>query len=110
MKPRSNGAVQVDDVGGIKEFLHFDETGEKFAHEMLQDIQPHLEYVKDKQMITGGKNAAGDFYHAGRFPDVIVYAWLNKRGLKMSDLKDHVIEDFLNDPENKPFRIWEGVV
>lgn len=116
LRPTAVDSVRLEGDGSkgeIVEYLHVDENDGKFYHEMKQDIEPCLKRVADMLSAGGsnaGKNKAGDFYHAMHVEPVVIYAWLNKRGLTMRDFKHDVIEDFLNDSENSAFRVWKGKV
>jgi len=116
IKPTANDAMRLEGVGAhgdIVEYVHVDEHGGSFVHEMKQDVEPYLKRIRDLEHEHGndvGKNKAGDFYLAASVAPVVIYAWLNKRGLKMADFKGSVIDDFLNDSDNSAFRVWKGRV
>lgn len=116
IKPTSSDAMRLEGVGSegeIVEYVHVDENNGSFVHEMKQDVEPYLKRIRDLEHEQGndvGKNKAGDFYLAASVPQVVIHAWLNKRGLKMSDFKGPVIDDFLNDSDNGAFRVWKGRV
>jgi hypothetical protein len=116
IKPTAKDSMKLEgdgSAGQIVEYLHVDENDEKFYHEMKQDVEPYLDRVKDLRDIGGsnaGKNKDKDFYLAASVPQVVIYAWLNKRGLTMQDFKHGVIDDFLNDSDNAAFRVWQGRV
>lgn len=110
---RSAGGMLVDKqshIGGVDEYLHWDDTEQKFARELVQDVEPVLDDVKRRALDGNGKNVSGDFYHAGRFPLVLVHAWLNQRGLTLKEFKGDIVKDFLNDSTHSAFRIWPGKV
>lgn len=111
---KSSAGLLVDKqshTGGIDEYLHFDDGEGVFARELVQDVEPVLRDAHERAMEPGaGKNKAGDFYHAGRFPLVLVHAWLNQRHLTMQEFKGDVLKEFLNDDSHKAFRIWQGRV
>lgn len=97
--------------GGIVEYLHVDDVDGVFRHEMKQDIEPYLKRVHDLVQARGkdaGKNIGKDMYLAASVPHVVLQGWLNERQLHMSDFKGQVVKDFLNDQNNKPFRVWQG--
>lgn len=45
-------------------------------------------------------------------PGFVIMEWCNRRGIEWSDFmrSDELAERFINDPDNKNFRIWEGRV
>jgi hypothetical protein len=99
--------------GEVVEYLKFDETEGKFAHELRQDVEPTLDWVKAQHLEQGsgvGKSKSGEWYHAASVPTVVVYAWLNRYGLKWADFKGDVVDKFLADSENAAFRVWQGRV
>lgn len=104
------GGILLEEVNGVKEYMYLDETEEKLYFQKIQDVEPILEDAKARHKEHGGKNKAGDFYHAGRFPPVLIEEWLRIRGLNMRDFKGEVVDRFLNDPEHSAFRIWQGRV
>lgn len=116
VRPTTSDSVRLEGEGAkgeIVEYLHVDTHDGKFYHEMKQDVEPYLKRVADMISDGGsnaGKNKAGDFYLAASVPKIVIYAWLNKQGLNMRDFKRDVIDKFLNDSENEPFRVWKGTV
>jgi hypothetical protein len=116
VRSRSADAERVSgnsEDGDVVEYLHYDEAEKTFSLEMVQDVEPVLDNVKELRNNGGndaGKNKAGDFYLAGSFPQIIVYAWLKLRGLTQRDFKGQVVRDFLNDSEHAAFRVWPGRV
>lgn len=116
IRPTTSDSLRLEGEGSkgeIVEYLHVDENDGKFYHEMKQDVEPYLKRVADMVSAGGadaGKNKSKDFYLAASVPQVVVYAWLNKRGLTMKDFKDDVIDEFLNDSDNSAFRVWKGKV
>ena len=108
---RSASGMLIEEVDGIKDFLHYDETGKKFHHEIIQDVEPTLEYAKAlAREDKAGVSQSGDLRYAGSFPRLIVMEWLRLRGLTMNDMQGDVVAQFLNDPAHSDFRIWKGRV
>lgn len=100
-------------LGEAIEYYHYDEVDNTFTHEIVQDVEPVLKHIQGLRLDQGsnvGQNKAKDFYLAGSFPPVIIHAWLNQRGLKLSQFRGQIVKDFLNDPEHAAFRIWPGKV
>lgn len=116
IRPTTSDSLRLEGEGSkgeIVEYLHVDENDGKFYHEMKQDIEPYLKRVQDMVSAGGhaaGKNKAKDFYLAASVPQVVIHAWLNKRGLTMREFKHDVVDDFLNDSDNSAFRVWKGKV
>lgn len=105
---RASGDALLVENGPIKEYLHLDD--ENLTIQRFEDVEPILKNCKASASNAGGKNKEGDWYHAGRFPFVIVQAWLTQRGLTMKDFKDDILKDFVNDQSHSAFRIWPGRV
>jgi hypothetical protein len=116
VKSGFSDAIHIDGnskKGDVVEYLKFDEVEGKFAHEMRQDVEPTLDWVKQQHLNQGssvGKSKSGEWYHAARIPTVVLYAWLNRMGLTMKDFKGDVVDKFLGDSENAAFRVWQGRV
>ena len=114
VKPEYRSAIHLDGnsrKGEVVEYLTFDDADGKFFHEIKQNIEPTLRDVAQRHLSEGrdvGKGKSGEWYHAARVDSVVLVAWLNQRGLQMKDFKGEIIKQFLNDSENKPFRIWGG--
>jgi len=106
IQSRSPDAMKIDDADGVVDFIHYDDTDKTFTHELLQDVEPILGQVSGLRENTPGS----EWRHAGRFPVVLVNAWLNQRGLKMTDFKGEVLKEFVNDANHSAFRIWQGRV
>jgi hypothetical protein len=116
IKPTANGSLRLEGEGAkgdIVEYLHVDDVEGKFYHEMKQNIEPVLNSIHQLELERGsgiGRNKKNDFLHAAHVPLVVLHDWLNKRGLQMRDFKHSVVDDFLNDTDNKAFRVWKGRV
>lgn len=116
IRPTTSDSLRLEGEGSkgeIVEYLHVDENDGKFYHEMKQDIEPCLKRVREMCLDGGsdaGKNKSRDFYHAMHVEPIVIYAWLNKRGLTMKDFKNDVLDQFIDDPDNSAFRIWKGKV
>lgn len=114
VKPSHKDGIHLDgdsSKGQAVEYLHFHD--DKFTHEIRKDVSPTLDWVKEQHLDKGssaGKSKSGEWYHAARVDEVVILAWLNARGLKWSDFKGDIVDNFLNDPENKAFRVWQGSV
>ena len=118
IKPQSGAAWHLNGNsanGDIVEYLH-EEDG-KIIHEMKQDIEPslkHAEALRNEGGMYAGmsvKNGvSNDMRHSAHVDQIVVVKWLQKRNMNMSHFKGQVITDFLNDPENAPFRVWRGRV
>lgn len=61
---------------------------------------------------AGETTQKGDFRHAARVDGTVIMAWCNQRGIDWNQffIDPKHAENFLNDPENAPFRIYKGRV
>jgi len=101
--------VSADPNSDVREYIHYNEVDDTITQQRVQDIEPILDNVKQLREF-GGRGETGEFYHAAQVPVVVVENWLNLRGLSMSQFKGSVVTEFLNDTDNKPFRVWQGRV
>ena len=114
IKPTAGDSIRIEGdsaKGEMVEYVHVDEKEGKLVHELKQDVEPTLEWVKQQHSLYGssaGKSSTGEWYHAARVPLVVLHAWLNARGLQMRDFKGDLIDRFLNDTDNSSFRVWQG--
>lgn len=96
---------------GLVERVHVDTDG-TMAFQRLQDVEPVLESVKSLKDEGFGCDTRADTRFAGRFPIVVVEGWCARHGYTYADFmrQQDVVRSFLNDPANKPFRVWNGRV
>lgn len=73
-----------------------------------------LQAFKDRAaaLRNGGHTVSKEFKLAASVPAFVVYDWCNKRGISHEEFMRNpkLADAFLNDPDNKAFRIWEGRV
>lgn len=108
LRPKSADALLIDNVEGVSDFLHHDESEGVFHRELLQDVEPILDDATRRR--NDGEHGSSELRFAGRFPIVLVESWLHNRNLTIKDFKDQVVRDFLNDSDNSAFRVWPGRV
>ncbi len=75
-----------------------------------QDCTPIAELAH--AMHKEGMHGSSDMRHAAKLPLVIVEKYCNENGITFSEFMSNQthIRRMCNDPDNKMFRIWHGVV
>jgi hypothetical protein len=89
-----------------------DESEGKFHIERKQDVTPVIEENKIKQSLGEGVSKSKELNHVASIPLVVVEQ-LAKQGIMSptGDIKDHVrFKRWLNDRDNRLFRVWTGTV
>ncbi len=94
-----------DHTGTVARVLHqegteFDDT---FHIETVEDVEPILESVK---ALRDDHRERSDMKHVARVPVTVVEQAM-REGWFHDDAKWN---QWLNDPQNKDFRVWEGTV
>lgn len=82
----------------------------RVVHEIKQDVEPHLEYVKNLRSMnmTGDK----EMRHAGHLPDVVIETYCNVNGITYAEAINNPvhIKAMLNDQALSNLRVWKGRV
>lgn len=120
---RRQGLFQGRELAAMRErMLHqgevltqvtIDPTTQDLIVHSTQDVEPILEWNKEAAQV------ANDFWGpkstnklAARVPLVVLEQWAKERGISyrmlMSREGDAILKQYLNDPENRSFRIWQG--
>ena len=89
-----------------------DESEGKFHIERSQDVTPVIEENKTKQSLGEGVSKSKELNHVASIPLVIVEQ-LAKKGIMSptGDIKDHKrFKKWLNNSDNRAFRVWQGTV
>lgn len=91
--------------------ISVDEDHLAFVNEITH---AELQAYKDRAaaLRNGGHKVSKEFKLAASVPAFVVYDWCNKRGITHDEFMRNpkLADAFLNDPDNKAFRIWEGRV
>lgn len=99
--------VIYDAFGGVARVLHYDDRGPwdgDFAIETVQDCEPIIE--ENKRLREAGASVEEGWKLLGRVPvDVAERAW--REGWYHDEAKWSA---WLNDPDNRAFRVYEGRV
>lgn len=102
--------IPIENTGITKTILHSDDSEGKIHIETTQDIQPVLEENKIRRNLGEFHNKKKDWYHAASIPLVVVQQ-LVKKGIMHPHgaVKDKArFKKWVNDPDNRAFRIWQG--
>ena len=104
--------IPIENTGVTKTILHSDDSEGKIHIETTQDVQPVLEENKIRRNLGEFHNKKKDWYHAASIPLVVVQQ-LVKKGIMHPHgaVKDKArFKKWVNDPDNRAFRIWQGNV
>jgi ribosomal protein L19E len=93
-----------DDALGITRIWHYDEETDKATIETRQDVSSIIEMNKIDQTQSANNGWKGEWHHVARIPDSIYYK-LKAEG-KLDDAA--YMKRWLNDPDNRFFRVKEG--
>ena len=102
--------IPIENTGVTKTILHSDDSEGKIHIETTQDVQPVLEENKIRRNLGEFHNKKKDWYHAASIPLVVVQQ-LVKKGIMHPHgaVKDKArFKKWVNDPDNRAFRIWQG--
>tara|TARA_Y100000310_G_scaffold104777_1_gene103113 strand:+ start:23 stop:349 length:327 start_codon:yes stop_codon:yes gene_type:complete len=102
--------IPIENTGITKTILHSDDSEGKIHIETTQDVQPVLEENKIRRNLGEFHNKKKDWYHAASIPLVVVQQ-LVKKGIMHPHgaVKDKArFKKWVNDPDNRAFRIWQG--
>ena len=89
-----------------------DKSEGKFHIERTQDLSPVIEENKRKQSLGEGVSKSKELNHVASIPLVVVEQ-LAKQGIMSptGDIVDHVrFKRWLNNSDNRAFRVWTGTV
>jgi hypothetical protein len=89
--------------GTVARILHADDRDPfgDFAIQTVEDVEPLLDSVKE---LRENHRSGGDMKHVARIPVTIVEKAMREGWFH----DDAAWSRFLNDPDNKGFRVWEG--
>lgn len=95
-----------DDYTGIKKVWHYDAEKDEATIETVQDVSSIVELNKIDLTQSENTGWKGEFHHVARIP-LSVYYDLKAQG-KLDD--EAFMKRWLNDSENRFFRVKEGKV
>lgn len=94
---------------GVSTVVHLNGDGQ-IVTGTEQDCAPIVENVKDLK--AHGELGSSDMRHVARVPFVVVEKFCNERGISFREFMISDVEKsaFLNSPDFKLLRVWEGRV
>lgn len=98
--------MESDPIAKTKDKFHFDEDGDEFVLETVQDVQDIVDIANEqyKDDAHEGQRWKGDIHLVARVP-LAVWAELEKAGIAGDD---EALKKWLNDPDNRKFRTKPG--
>lgn len=95
-----------DEFTGLKKVWHYDAEKDEATIETVQDVAPIVELNKIDLAQSENTGWKGEFHHVARIP-LSIYYDLKAQG-KLDD--EAFMKRWLNDSENRFFRVKEGKV
>lgn len=103
MKPR---LLEDDPITGTRQWFVPSPDGETFTIATEQDITPLLEQAHEARKVMDKHQRWGDGQLVARIPNSVLFDPKNRHLLR----DQAALKRWLNDPENKVFRLREGKV
>lgn len=99
----------LDQHSGWVEYLRYDETEDKFAIELVSDVEPILEANKREANDTGGYGSTREWRHIANIPLIVIEIWKKQYGVDPTKRgHEALLRRLLNDPDNRLLRISAG--
>ena len=95
-----------DEYTGLKKVWHYDAEKDEATIETVQDISSIIEMNKIDQTQSDNNGWKGEFHHVARIPLSVYYKL--QAECKLND--DAYMKSWLNNPDNRFFRVKEGQV
>lgn len=96
--------VIYDHTGTVTRVLHTNEDGDAFgdfAIQTVEDVEPAIESAK---VLADEHAERGDLKHVARVPVTVV-----EKAMREGWFHDQAAwRRWMNDPDNKKFRVWQG--
>jgi len=89
----------------VTEYFHWDDADGTYTIERVQETSPFIERAKDLKGLTDG-SWKGDMHHVATIP-MSIYAELVQKGITRDPAR---MKQWLNDRDNRVFRIKDGTV
>lgn len=92
-----------DQYGSVVKVLHTQRDDHEFHIETLEDVEPIIEEAK---ALRENHKTRSDMKHVARVPSSVA-----EKAMREGWFHDQKAWDkWLNDPQNRDFRVWEGRV
>lgn len=96
----------TDPVLGLTRYFHYDEATDEMSLTVEQDVTPVIESATRMRNSLTSLDRWGDGAVVAQVPLSIYYQWMREG----KDRDDAFLRRWLNDPDNKKFRVKEGRV
>jgi len=96
----------VDPVLGLTRYFHYNEETDEACLQTTQDVQPVIESATRMRNSLTSLDRWGDGRVVAQVPLSIYFSWMREG----KDKDDAFLRRWLNDPDNKKFRVKEGRV
>lgn len=76
--------------------------------EHAQDVEPVLEYAKERARSGAGRSASGEMQELAHFPELVVMTYCASKGITFAQFMadpQHV-KNLLADPALRDFQVW----
>lgn len=95
-------------MGHVLTRLHATDNG--LTVERVQDVEPILQFAHAQRV--AGDVGSSEMRHAASLPMVVVEAFCNDQKITFQEFMSNqkYVNQMLNDPALRSFRIWEGRV
>ena len=71
----------IEQVGGVAEYMDYDEATGDLVVERVEDAQATVDAVRDEHLETGGKSKSSLLWHIGELPYTVWSKYGRMRGL-----------------------------
>lgn len=108
-----NRMLLEEHADGRREVLHYDEAEDRFAIEIVRDVEPTIEWVKGRYDETMANRHRSEFWHVGSYPEEIFLLYGKANGISdpnwhMKREYDELFQRAINDSGYGRFRTMGG--
>jgi hypothetical protein len=101
--------LELDRHDGMVEYLHYDEDADRFAVELVSDVEPVIECNKALYADGDGFGPSREWRRVASFPPIIREIWTRVWGADpFAKGNEDLLKRLLNDPELRYFRTAPG--
>jgi len=100
---------ELDRYDGIVEYLHYDDAEDRFAVELVADIEPTIERNKALYADGDGYAPSREWRRVASFPPIVVEIFKRQWGADpFKKGNEDLLHRLLNDPDLRHFRTAPG--